>query len=63
MTFKDYKIKDKKGLLGGHNFEVHEVEYLSGKPVKELNSIKLFGGSITECESYLNLLKKDDISR
>lgn len=63
MIFKDYKIKEKKGLLGGHSFEVHEIEYRSGKPIKELNSIKLFNGSILECEAYLNLLKKDDITR
>lgn len=63
MKFKDYKIKDKKGLLGGHSFEVHEVEYENGKPIKELGSTKLFSGTILECESYLNLIRKNDITR
>ena len=63
MTFKEYKVSTKTNWIGSQTFEVHELEYEVGKPPKLINDVKLFSGSITECESFLNLLKQDDISR
>ena len=61
MIYKEYKIVEKNNFIGGHTFSVHELEFESGKPPRLINDIKIFGGSILECEAYLRLKKTKEL--
>ena len=60
-TYKEHKIKEKTSLIGKVHFEVWEYECISGKPPIEVDSKKLFTGSILECKAYLELLKTGEL--
>ena len=61
MIYTEYRIKEKNNFIGGHTFTVHELEFETGKPPILISDIKIFGGTILECEAYLRLKKTKEL--